>query len=96
MNWRHKPLKNTKDPLLFYREHFYGFSESDYENVKRKKIKKKIDFTRNISTSVIYIYMAHRHFEVSWSFILSLTNSHNAYIPPYMHKTLPIENENEE
>ena len=28
-DWRHKRLKNTIDLLLFYRENFYGFSESD-------------------------------------------------------------------
>ena len=28
-DWRHKRLKNTIDLLLFYSEHFYGFSESD-------------------------------------------------------------------
>ena len=28
-DWRHKRLKNTIDLLLFYREHFYGFSESE-------------------------------------------------------------------
>ena len=42
--------------------------------------------------------MDHRHFlKVLWSFILyilqrfvfSLKHSHYAYIPPYMHKTLP-------
>ena len=27
-DWRHKRLKNTIDLLLFYLEHFYGFSES--------------------------------------------------------------------
>ena len=27
-DWRHEHLKNKID-LLFYREHFYGFSESD-------------------------------------------------------------------
>ena len=53
--------------------------------------KKSIHFTTDIS-----IYMSHKHFEVLWSFILhilqrsvlSLKNSHYAYIPPYMHKTL--------
>ena len=30
-DWRHKRLKNTIDLLLFYREHFYGFSESGLE-----------------------------------------------------------------
>ena len=29
-DWRHKHLKNKIDLLLFYREHFYGFSESDF------------------------------------------------------------------
>ena len=28
-DWRHKRLKNTIDLLLFYREQFYGFSESE-------------------------------------------------------------------
>ena len=28
---RHKRLKNTIDLLLFCGEHFYGFSESEYE-----------------------------------------------------------------
>ena len=28
-DWRHKRLRNKIDLLLFYREHFYGFSESD-------------------------------------------------------------------
>ena len=27
--WRHKRLKNKIDLLLFYRGHFYGFSEKD-------------------------------------------------------------------
>ena len=27
-DWRHKRLKNEIDLLLFYRKHFYGFSES--------------------------------------------------------------------
>ena len=29
IDWRHKRLKNTTDLLLFYGEHFYGFSQSD-------------------------------------------------------------------
>ena len=29
IDWRLKHLKNKKDLLLFYREHFYGFSEGD-------------------------------------------------------------------
>ena len=28
-DWRHKRLKNTKDLLLMYGEHFHGFSEND-------------------------------------------------------------------
>ena len=28
-DWRHELLKNTIDLLLFYGEHFYGFSESE-------------------------------------------------------------------
>ena len=28
IDWRHKRLKNTIDLLLFYGEHFYGFSEN--------------------------------------------------------------------
>ena len=44
----HKGLKNTIDLLLFYGEHFYGFSESDL----RKRRKNNIHFTTNIS---IYI-----------------------------------------
>ena len=36
IDWRHKRLKNTID--LFYREHFYGFSESD-SNFTRKLAK---------------------------------------------------------
>ena len=28
-DWRHKRLKNKIDLLLFYREHFYGFWESE-------------------------------------------------------------------
>ena len=29
IDWRHKRLKNTIDPWLFYEEHFYGFSERE-------------------------------------------------------------------
>ena len=29
IDWRHRPLKNTIYLLLFYGEHFHGFSESD-------------------------------------------------------------------
>ena len=30
--------RSSIDLLLFYREHFYGFSESDFENVEKKNI----------------------------------------------------------
>ena len=36
IDWCHKCLKNIMALLLFNGEHFYGFSESDYENVKKK------------------------------------------------------------
>ena len=36
-DWRHKCLKNTIDLLLFYGDHFYGFSESEiYVCIMRK------------------------------------------------------------
>ena len=57
----HKRLKNTIDLLLFYREHVYGFWESDLW----KLLKKKKTFHNNIP-----IYTGHRNFEVLWSFIL--------------------------
>ena len=43
-DWRHKRLKNTIDLLLFYREHFYEFSESVLMITRptRYWIKKKI------------------------------------------------------
>ena len=47
-DWRYKCLKITIDLLLFYGEHFYGFSGSDL----RKRRKNNIHFTTNIS---IYI-----------------------------------------
>ena len=34
---RNSFLKNTIDVLLFYGEHFYGFSESDYEFSESEK-----------------------------------------------------------
>ena len=33
IDWRHKRLKNTIDLLLFYGEHFYGFSESEFRRL---------------------------------------------------------------
>ena len=36
-DWRHKRLKNTIDLLLFYGEHFYGFSESDLRKRRKKE-----------------------------------------------------------
>ena len=52
-DWGHKCLKNTIDLLLFYREHFYGFWESDL-----RKCRKKIHFTTNMS-----ICMGHKIFK---------------------------------
>ena len=78
------------------------FQEVIYENVR----KNNIHFTTNIYIYIyIYIYMGHRHFKVLWSFIfhillrfvLSLKSSNYAFIPPYMHKTLPtLGNEKEQ
>ena len=61
IDWCHKRLKNTIDLLLFYGEHFYGFSESDLW--KRQKEK------HSFHNKHIYIY-SQKHFEVLWSFIL--------------------------
>ena len=82
--------------MLFYEEHFYGFSEGNLW----KRRKKTIHFTTYIS-----ICKGNRHSKVLWSivlyilyrFVLSLKNSHYAYIPPYMHKILPtLGNEKEQ
>ena len=45
IDWRHKRLKNTIDLLLFYGEHFYGFSESDL----RKRWKKETFISQQTS-----------------------------------------------
>ena len=37
IDWCHKRLKNTIDLLLFYKEHFYGFLESDLWKHWKKK-----------------------------------------------------------
>ena len=72
----------------------------DFRKVIYENVEKKNHLITNIS-----IYTGHRYFEVLWSFILyilwrfvlSLKNSHYAYIPPYMHKTLPtLGNEKEQ
>ena len=34
IDWRHRGLKNAIDLLLFYREHFYGFLESELRKIK--------------------------------------------------------------
>ena len=46
-----------------------GFWKKIYENAKKKekKRKKKLDFTTKIA-----LYMGHKHFEVSWTFILHI------------------------
>ena len=88
IDWSHKRLKNTIDLLLFYGEHFYGFSKSD---LWKRRNKKKLSFYN-------------KHFEVLWSlvlyilwrFVLPLKNSYYDYIP-YMNKTLPtLGNEKEQ
>ena len=33
IDWRHKRVKNKIDLLLFCREQFYGFSESEYSKL---------------------------------------------------------------
>ena len=37
-DWCHKRLKNTIDLLLFYEEHFYGFSESALQFQQKDKL----------------------------------------------------------
>ena len=72
-----------------------GFQKVIYENSEEKNIHFRAD---------ISMYTGHRHFEMlcevfPWTYCkgLSLKNSHYAYIPPHMHKTLPtLENEKEQ
>ena len=51
--WHHKHLKNTIDLLLFSREHFYGFLESDLwkcqkkNSFRNKHSNSKLNFTKN-------------------------------------------------
>ena len=46
IDWCHKHLKNTMDLLLFYREHFYGFLESDlWKHWKKKPFYNKHIYT---------------------------------------------------
>ena len=40
-DWHHRCLKKTIDLLLFYREHFYEFSES--ENKKNNSVSHNLD-----------------------------------------------------
>ena len=51
IDWRYKRLKNTTDLLLFYEEHFYGFSKSVY-------VKHKVSIKR---LSLIYIFQKATH-----------------------------------
>ena len=48
-DWRCKRIKNTIDLLLFYREHFYGFSESEFT----------VEFFFQFQKSVIEYWAAH-------------------------------------
>ena len=90
IDWCHKCLKNTTDLFLFYREHFYGFLESDLWKCWKKTFHNKYIY--------IYIY-GHRQFEVWWSFILyklqrfvlsfkTVLSFNNSFIPTYMNKKL--------
>ena len=47
IDWRHKYLKNTIDLMLFYEEHFYGFSESDVA----------MDFLRSFSYMLLLLVL---------------------------------------
>ena len=81
IDWCHKCLKNIIALLLFHGEHFYGFSESDYENVK-----KIIHFATKIS---IYSYTGNRYFWSFMTFFCTYCKGNYAYILPYILKTLP-------
>ena len=82
--------------MLFYREHFLGFSERDLWKLRKK--------TFISQQTYLYIYGS----QTFWSFMkfyfvhivkvcFVFKNSHYAYIPPYMHKTLPtLGNEKEQ
>ena len=98
IDWYHKPLKNTVDPLLFYRELFYGFSWKGLWKHQKKK--------HSFHNKHTYIYRP----QTFWSFMnfyfvhtyckdlfCLWKNSHYAYILLYLHKTLPtLENEKEQ
>ena len=59
IDWRHKRLKNTTDLLLFYGEHFYGFSESDLMTyVSKGHIKIVKIYIVNFNASI-----SNRHFK---------------------------------
>ena len=86
IDWCRKCLKNTIDLLLFYEEHFYGFSESDLW----KHWKKPIYFLTNIS--IYRVTDTLKFYEVSFftycKGFFVFKNSCYAYVPPYMNKTL--------
>ena len=60
-DWHHRRLENTIDLLLFYREHFYGFSESDkgrFFHAKSRSCDNKFHATKFIYfciTAVCYV-----------------------------------------
>ena len=86
-------VNNIKSHRLY--KHFYGFLENDLWKLWKKK---------TLHNKHIYIYGS----QTFWSFVrfcflhmvkvhFVFKNSHYAYIPPYMHKTLPtLGNEKEQ
>ena len=98
LDWHHEHLKNTIYLLLFYGEHFYGFWESDFRKCREKK--------NTFISQQTYLYMQVTGISKFYEVLLCayckglfclLKNSHYAYIPPYMHKTLPtLGNEKEQ
>ena len=101
IDWRQKSLKNT-----IYGEHFYGFLVSDLWKPwkKRYSCQNKHSYTghryfEDLWSFILYIFVkvCFVFKKQSLTFVLSLKNSHYAYIPLYMHKTLPtLGNEKEQ
>ena len=68
IDWCLKRLKSTIYLLLFYREHFHGFSESDLWKCR----KKKTFISQQTYQYRPFTYTGHWHFEVLWIFILHI------------------------
>ena len=97
IDWRHKRLKNKTDLLLFYREHFLGFSEHDLWKLRKKPIHFTTDISVNIYGLQIFSSFMQFYFVHIVKVCFVFKNSRYAYIPPYMHKTLPtLGNEKEQ